>query len=926
MADINQIIDPKVIEELKKMNEQLVQAGQNMDKLIPLFDQVNKQTSTAAKNTGDNAGKQKQLTEAEKEAEKVKKSIIQTEAKINALTTEQGKRLAELKLELQKTTAAQKEAIKTQTAAEGSLVRMRQKLKELTTQYDNAGTRTKAAAAEINKLSLEIGKAEAATNRHQRNVGNYGNSIKNVAMKFAGALGLTSAVYMFANALKSTFNKISEFSKENAVLAGVLGKSRKEITQLTEQAVQLGSIYPITATEVNKLQVSYARLGFSQSEIMQLTEATIQASMALNSELDATATLVGAVVKAYDSLGTVDAPEIADKLVIATQKSALSFSSLETALPKVAAAANAMNISLDQTLAYLGVAQDATLDASISGTSLRNIFIELAGRGMTLNEALNQINGSQNKLNASYELFGKRGAIVGLALANNIEKTAELEKEIKNAGGTSERVANEQMATLSGAVSGMASSWEKLMLSFRNSEGVLSTLVGWFTKSFDAISNAISAQNNENISGFNKFFSFIANKQQAVETALKQSLADATRADVEFTIKQNEEKLKNGSKYDKNLLQLMYNRLAEIKIAEEKAAKELVLMAEKEKNEEALRLIEIEKEKQAEITKQQKEQDKNRKKEAENREKQHAKQLYDISAKLESDKEKLFDERLKKEETRKQKELELEQNAKWKLQELSNESFANEEEKAAKENENILSKIEFLKENRDKYDEYVKEKDKEEEEQRKQSNEQIRQATAELGNVLFDLKSSQLQREFQMAEGNAEKQAEISAKMAKLEKRQALFNIAVRTATGIMSALAMLPPNIPLSILVGATGLAQGAAVAAKAIPQFAKGTNYAPGGAAIVGEKGRELIQTPGGKVYLANNPALVNLERGSKVLTNKQTEAYLNDGNIVAELRQTRKAIQQIPQPIFKNGSKIAERRGNYWINYRNLKHRVN
>jgi hypothetical protein len=75
-----------------------------------------------------------------------------------------------------------------------------------------------------------------------------------------------------------------------------------------------------------------------------------------------------------------------------------------------------------------------------------------------------------------------------------------------------------------------------------------------------------------------------------------------------------------------------------------------------------------------------------------------------------------------------------------------------------------------------------------------------------------------------------------------------------------------------------------------------------------------------------MANNPSLINLERGSKVLTNRQTEAYLNDSNIVNELRQTRKAIQRIPQPVFLKGSKIAERRGNYWKNYNESKHRLN
>ena len=101
MADIKQIIDPKVIEELKKMNQQLVDAGANMDKLIPLMGEINKLTSEAAKSTGNNADNQKKLTAAEKEAESIKKQLEKTEAKINAIQQSQTKILTEQILKLQ---------------------------------------------------------------------------------------------------------------------------------------------------------------------------------------------------------------------------------------------------------------------------------------------------------------------------------------------------------------------------------------------------------------------------------------------------------------------------------------------------------------------------------------------------------------------------------------------------------------------------------------------------------------------------------------------------------------------------------------------------------------------------------------------------------------------------------------------------------
>jgi hypothetical protein len=83
------------------------------------------------------------------------------------------------------------DAIRIEGSAEGSLVRMRQKLSELTTAYDKAGTRTKAAASEIDKLSREIGKAEAATNRHQRGVGGYADQLG----KLAGSNNIVTNTY-----------------------------------------------------------------------------------------------------------------------------------------------------------------------------------------------------------------------------------------------------------------------------------------------------------------------------------------------------------------------------------------------------------------------------------------------------------------------------------------------------------------------------------------------------------------------------------------------------------------------------------------------------------------------------------------------------------------------------------------------------------
>ena len=95
---------------------------------------------------------------------------------------------------------------------------------------------------------------------------------------------------------------------------------------------------------MTQLQIAYARLGFTQNEIINLTEGTIAGSIALNAELDETANLTGAIVRTFDDLKTTDAARIQDVLAAATQKSALNFEKLQTSLPIVAGAANAVGI------------------------------------------------------------------------------------------------------------------------------------------------------------------------------------------------------------------------------------------------------------------------------------------------------------------------------------------------------------------------------------------------------------------------------------------------------------------------------------------------------------------------------------------------------------------------------------------------------
>lgn len=114
------------------------------------------------------------------------------------------------------------------------------------------------------------------------------------------------------------------------------------------------------------------------------------------------------------------------------------------------------------------------------------------------------------------------------------------------------------------------------------------------------------------------------------------------------------------------------------------------------------------------------------------------------------------------------------------------------------------------------------------------------------------------------------KKKKLQLQQAKVEKAQALVDVAISTAVGVAAAWSnpwAAPALIPIIIT---TGILQAAMIAAQPLPKYAKGTENHPGGLAVVGDGGKkELVETPSGEYFVTpNTPTLVDLPKHSKVL----------------------------------------------------------
>jgi len=177
------------------------------------------------------------------------------------------------------------------------------------------------------------------------------------------------------------------------------------------------------------------------------------------------------------------------------------------------------------------------------------------------------------------------------------------------------------------------------------------------------------------------------------------------------------------------------------------------------------------------------------------------------------------------------------------------------------------------------------------------------------------------------------KEAAVKTKKAKAEKVQAMISIAINTARAIGSSIATypLPAGLPFVLLNAALGAVQLAAVAAKPIPKFFKGTDSAPDGLISVGERGRELIETKSGKRFMANNPTITSGLAGAKIYTNKETERIMRGSGydsidlreVVESNNRIEKAIRSQKQVTYDRANRtITERKGQYFKTYLNAK----
>ena len=351
---------------------------------------------------------------------------------------------------------------------------------------------------EWKKYSQELAKCKERMRELKGQAGDVRNAMGGLSKSLTKAAGVIGAAVIVVQKIKKVFsgvfNTIKDFEQANVNLSTILGTNVNAMRDLTNQAMALGATTKYTASEVTGLQTELAKLGFTQGEILQMTSSILNFGTAVGSDLAESAALAGATLRMFD-LNASRTEDVMGTLALATNKSALNFSYLQTSMSIVGPVAKTFGFSVKDTVALLGTLANSGFDASSSATATRNIILKLADANGDLAKALGKpvktfpdlidglktLNAKGVDLATTLELTDKRSVAAFSAFLAGADSASILRDELEDTDGVLQDIADKRMNTLAGSVDSLKSAWERFTLSISNSKGIFKDAIDWVT-------------------------------------------------------------------------------------------------------------------------------------------------------------------------------------------------------------------------------------------------------------------------------------------------------------------------------------------------------------------------------------------------------------------------------------------------------------
>lgn len=327
------------------------------------------------------------------------------------------------------------------------------------------GVRAGRAFVEIGADPRRLFAAIKGLQREFRKIGQaatqLGARISAIGASFSVPIGL--AVRQFAS-----------FDDAIRATSAVSGATGNALEMLSDTARELGRTTSFTAVQVANLMTELGRAGFSPRQINEMTGAVLNLARATGTDASMAAGIMAATLRQF-ALEAGDAARVSNVLTKAANATFNTVEGLGESLKYAGPVAKDLGMSLEDTVAVLGVLGNVGIQGSNAGTALRRLSVIAAASGDQLQELfgvsntdaagnlrplvdiLDDINTATANMPVAERTarMSKAFGLLGITSANVLSNTAGgvrgLAKELQNADGVAAATAQQMDAGLGGA-------------------------------------------------------------------------------------------------------------------------------------------------------------------------------------------------------------------------------------------------------------------------------------------------------------------------------------------------------------------------------------------------------------------------------------------------------------------------------------------
>lgn len=323
-----------------------------------------------------------------------------------------------------KTITQGKEALKKWSAAENSKHRNSRDAyqaleanvalaKEAKAAYDDGSITLEEYTGKINTLKTSLRDTEAIVKQNGDATRTLGERFAELGKKFASWLSVSQIIMAAYRAVRQMVSAVIELDTAMTELKKVTDESDATYNKFLENAASRAKKLGASLSDVVTASADFARLGFSIDQAEKLADAAIvykNVGDGIEDITEASESLISTLQAFGDEVSADDVMSIVDKFNEVGNNYAISSEGIGEALLRSAAAMNAANNTLDETIALATAANTIIQNPETVGTALKTVSMYLRAAKTEAEEAGESTEGMANSVS---ELRGEILALTG---------------------------------------------------------------------------------------------------------------------------------------------------------------------------------------------------------------------------------------------------------------------------------------------------------------------------------------------------------------------------------------------------------------------------------------------------------------------------------------------------------------------------------